>query len=1153
MRSFHWIKSTNASTGAVFRGIAAWNARQCLSLIKKRRCGDSRASIQLWSAVSALLFGFALSASHAAPFAYITNKSANTVSVIDIATKTVTATVPVGMGPEGVGVSLDGTRVYIANRLSADVSVINTASNTVVATVAVGTSPLGVAVTPDGTRVYVANNLGNNVSVIDAASNAVTSTIAVGTGPQGVVVSPNGANVYVANNTSNTVSVINTTTNTVTTTIGVGTSPKGIAVTPGGSRVYVANNGGANDVSVIDTGSNTVIATITLTDPYGVAVTPDGARVYVTNAGRDRVSVISTATHAVVATVLITSSADPEGISITPDGLSAYVAVNNGNHVNVISTASNTVTAIVAVGSSPVAFGSFISLGSPSQSTLTVNVIGSGSITSTPAGIDCGLTCNANFATGSMVTLTATPTSGSSFTGWSGGGCSGTGTCTVTMDAAKTVTANFVLSTFSLTLTKTGSGSGSVVSSPAAIDCGATCTANFSVGSMVTLTATPTAGSTFTGWSGDCSGTGTCTVTMDAAKTVTATFGRVEVTFTVINTNSGGPGSFAGALSTIYNAGTDTCLPGVNTIAFNIPAATDPGCNAATGICSIPILIVPLEQNIRCGDIIIDGYTQPGAAANSATDRTNNAQIKIELGANLTGNIAGAIAIGRATTHPFGNFSANNVTIRGIAFPRHSLLLLTGNSGSIPLGGSGHVVAGNVFGWHADGTPAATPASDGIHLYGGYLSNTTIGGPNPADRNILTNPGSANALCIRADGAANVLFEGNYINIDRNGVPVAAAGMAGIRVWQDNGGNTPASRNNVIRRNVIVTSSSGPAFTGTGGGNTVTENILFGHPANIPGISFFSIASGGTNPQLPPVVNAVTVSATQTQVSGTVTGNAGGTIRLEFFNAGVAYSSNNGRAVDFLSFVDVVMDGSGLGSFNMTLPLSVPHVSVTATRLSTGDTSLFSQYVASVGNPVLTVTTSASPVQFGTPSTFTATVIGSTPTGSVNFKVDGVTISGCASVALASGTAQCTTNFASSGTRAITAEYSGDANNLAGSAALVGGQVVTAVAPGAPILNSIASGPGNATLSFSPPASDGGAAISSYTATCTAAGATTRFASGAAPSITVGGLSAGVTYNCSLMATNGEGMTGSASLFLAVTPAQGNNVNIVPILLLLLE
>ena len=154
MRSFHWIKSTNASTGAVFRGIAAWNARQCLSLIKKRRCGDSRASIQLWSAVSALLFGFALSASHAAPFAYITNKSANTVSVIDIATKTVTATVPVGMGPEGVGVSLDGTRVYIANRLSADVSVINTASNTVVATVAVGTSPLGVAVTPDGTRVY---------------------------------------------------------------------------------------------------------------------------------------------------------------------------------------------------------------------------------------------------------------------------------------------------------------------------------------------------------------------------------------------------------------------------------------------------------------------------------------------------------------------------------------------------------------------------------------------------------------------------------------------------------------------------------------------------------------------------------------------------------------------------------------------------------------------------------------------------------------------------------------------------------------------------------------------------------------------------------------------------------------------------------------
>src|SRR6266516_563785 len=75
----------------------------------------------------------------------------------------------------------------------------------------------------------------------------------------------------------------------------------------------------------------------------------------------------------------------------------------------------------------------------------------------------------------------------------------------------------------SLTVTKLGSGSGTVTSSPSGIDCGATCTAAFSKGTMVTLTATPAADSAFTGWS-DCSGTGTCTVTMDQDRAVTATF-----------------------------------------------------------------------------------------------------------------------------------------------------------------------------------------------------------------------------------------------------------------------------------------------------------------------------------------------------------------------------------------------------------------------------------------------------------------------------------------------------------------------------------------------------------------------------------------------------------------------------------------------------
>jgi hypothetical protein len=80
---------------------------------------------------------------------------------------------------------------------------------------------------------------------------------------------------------------------------------------------------------------------------------------------------------------------------------------------------------------------------------LTINKAGTGSgtVSSDPAGIDCGLDCSESYTSGTLVTLTATAASGSTFTGWSGESCSGTGTCTVTMSADTTVTANFDLIT----------------------------------------------------------------------------------------------------------------------------------------------------------------------------------------------------------------------------------------------------------------------------------------------------------------------------------------------------------------------------------------------------------------------------------------------------------------------------------------------------------------------------------------------------------------------------------------------------------------------------------------------------------------------------------------------------------------------------------
>lgn len=171
---------------------------------------------------------------------------------------------------------------------------------------------------------------------------------------------------------------------------------------------------------------------------------------------------------------------------------------------------------------------------------------GEGTVTSTPTGISCGLDCTEEYAAGTDVTLTATPAAGSTFDGFTGGGCTGTGTtCTVSVDEATTVRAIF--SGPLLTVTKAGSGVGTVTSLPFGISCGTDCSEDYTAGTSVTLTATVNAstvaggpGSTFAGFSGGgCSGTGTtCTVTIDQARDVTGTFVDFP-TLTVTKTGTG--------------------------------------------------------------------------------------------------------------------------------------------------------------------------------------------------------------------------------------------------------------------------------------------------------------------------------------------------------------------------------------------------------------------------------------------------------------------------------------------------------------------------------------------------------------------------------------------------------------------------------------
>jgi hypothetical protein len=151
---------------------------------------------------------------------------------------------------------------------------------------------------------------------------------------------------------------------------------------------------------------------------------------------------------------------------------------------------------------------------------------GTGHVTSDLPGIACPTACSVGWDLGAVVTLVAEPDAHARFAGWTGA-CAGTDPCAVTMDAAKTVGARFALQVgLHIQVLRRAGASGSVTSRPVGIACPSSCDDEFDKGTTVRLTAKAKKGSKFVGWTGACRGKAACTVRLDAARTVRATFRR---------------------------------------------------------------------------------------------------------------------------------------------------------------------------------------------------------------------------------------------------------------------------------------------------------------------------------------------------------------------------------------------------------------------------------------------------------------------------------------------------------------------------------------------------------------------------------------------------------------------------------------------------
>ncbi len=227
------------------------------------------------------------------------------------------------------------------------------------------------------------------------------------------------------------------------------------------------------------------------------------------------------------------------------------------------------------------------------QRTLTVSRSGTGTgrITSTPNGIDCGTRCASAFLVDTTVTLTAVADPDALFAGWEGA-CSGaSATCVVKMSDHMSVVAVFEPASHAITVLKQGNGDGTVASTPQGIDCGSGCSAQFTTGASLELIATPSDGSEFVGWGGDCSGTGPCLLAVNGPKTVTADFALRKIP---VSLAMAGPGTGSISWAPIGTSCSTDCVQQVDwgttlTLSAAVTAGSFGGWNgpcSGTGACS---------------------------------------------------------------------------------------------------------------------------------------------------------------------------------------------------------------------------------------------------------------------------------------------------------------------------------------------------------------------------------------------------------------------------------------------------------------------------------------------------------------------------------------------------------------------------------------
>ncbi len=519
------------------------------------------ASNTVTTTISAGTAPVALAADTTTGRVYVANSGSDNVTVFDsVASYSITVTDFAASHPAALAVDSLTQKIYVANSFSDNVTVIDGVTDLVVATVNVGNNPTALDLNPASNRIYVTGAGNGTVAVIDGNAEAVIALVAAGTIPSAVSVNPTLNRIYVANHGNGStdlgsVTVIDGASNTpVTVTDANADQPYALAANPVTNELYVANNLSSN-TSVItpeQVHPNTIATTISpftgnqtsdetpsfnFTASNGLSTAPvdellfqmdtwQGAWTqaspgtqgnFTGNSARLLPGLHTLYAYATEGEEATSTVAGPESSPLI-GSVAAYEFLVATQLADLVPPSLNFGNQQLGTQSPP----QTVTLANPGSLPLTFNYSlggdyseGSGDTCSSLGG---RLAANSSCTIFVVFKPSSTGTDNATLTVVDDANNISESTQTVSLTGTGTTTSN------TLNVAEEGSGSGSVTSNPAGISCPTTCAANYSSGTSVVLTATPSAGSTFVGWSGACSGRGTCTVSMNSNQAVTATF-----------------------------------------------------------------------------------------------------------------------------------------------------------------------------------------------------------------------------------------------------------------------------------------------------------------------------------------------------------------------------------------------------------------------------------------------------------------------------------------------------------------------------------------------------------------------------------------------------------------------------------------------------